>query len=619
MIQSSKSQRRNFEKKWYDNNFFDDGYHFRYVSRTTGKIIDQQEGADLNVPQRAIPKASRQIRGIANLLLKPRYVPVAYPEKVYPFQYPDPNQFQQAYLAAKERAKREGLWLENEWKEQDLKGKLTQMVLLSSKHYISYLQVWRDVVEEKIRIEVFDAFDIYLSSGSIKEIYDSPFLIKATPKLISEIKANENFNKEQVKQIHPDNKYASSEIKDAYIKARYGTEMNTDRSSTLIQKEAFIKEYLSENNVQDIIKASPDILKGKKFGDLVMRHVFSAGGIWLLDEYLDLDEYPFVDFRMEPGAIYGTPLIERFIPANKSLDIAVSRVERYANTMVTGTWLTRKGENFTISNVPGGQKLEYETTPPVQGQMANIPPFMFNYIGLLNSFIEEQGASVSALAQVPTGVTANIAIESLKASEADNLTISYDQLQRTVKRIGETMIKIGSKFVDPKSVFTQTEGNPEYFDMVGEAGAKVRQEIGEELPQNTFVIKGDDKIDIEVESGLGFTMEGKRQTMQQIINYMVQLAGMGVMTVDAIKVVTQKFFETFGFGATQEFMDALDSGNQTMPLNEDQVMQMKIAMMEVAKDLGLAGESKDQQLVDSTKVGMMEALKDLQKEGGNAQ
>ena len=37
--------------------------------------------------------------------------------------------------------------------------------------------------------------------------------------------------------------------------------------------------------------------------------------------------------------------------------------------MITGTWLTRKGENFQITNIPGGQKIEWENTPPVQGQM----------------------------------------------------------------------------------------------------------------------------------------------------------------------------------------------------------------------------------------------------------
>ena len=72
MIKSFENQRKSFERRWYDNNFFDDGYHFRYVSRSTNRIIDLSERQNVNLPQRALPKASRQIRGVANLLLQPQ-------------------------------------------------------------------------------------------------------------------------------------------------------------------------------------------------------------------------------------------------------------------------------------------------------------------------------------------------------------------------------------------------------------------------------------------------------------------------------------------------------------------------------------------------------------------
>ena len=32
MMNMSHDRRRKFEQRWFDNNFFDDGYHFRYVS-----------------------------------------------------------------------------------------------------------------------------------------------------------------------------------------------------------------------------------------------------------------------------------------------------------------------------------------------------------------------------------------------------------------------------------------------------------------------------------------------------------------------------------------------------------------------------------------------------------
>ena len=90
-----------------------------------------------------------------------------------------------------------------------------------------------------------------------------------------------------------------------------------------------------------------------------MRHVFSGGGITLRDEYIDYDKYPFAEFRYEPGLLYQTPFIERFIPQNKSIDVVVTRLEKFINAMVVGVYQKRKGENFQISNFPGGQVMEY--------------------------------------------------------------------------------------------------------------------------------------------------------------------------------------------------------------------------------------------------------------------
>src|SRR3990167_2046589 len=99
-VTNYQMMRKSFERRWYDNNFFDDGYHYRYVSRTTGRIVDLTQQGDLFIPKRAIPKASRQIRGVSNLLLSGEYVPVVYPEKITKVNYPDPQMFQMALQVA---------------------------------------------------------------------------------------------------------------------------------------------------------------------------------------------------------------------------------------------------------------------------------------------------------------------------------------------------------------------------------------------------------------------------------------------------------------------------------------------------------------------------------------
>jgi hypothetical protein len=627
MVTYAENQRKSFERKWYDNNFFDDGYHFRYVSRSTGKIVDVNTSDNANMPQRAIPKASRQIRGIANLLMGLEPVPVVYPEKVSISQFPptfDPQSGQlvenPAYKEALERARdiaqKAGHWLMNEWEEQDLKEKLMFAVILAAKHSVSFIQCWPDAVEEKIKTQVYDAFDIYLS-GNVTDIEDSPFLIKAVPQLISVIKANELFDKEQLKQITPDNKYASSEIKQAYMQSKLGSGMESDNAATLILKEAFVKEYLTEQNFSEVAKKTEDAnwLKERKPGDMVMRHIFSAGGIWLLDEYVDLINYPFTAVQLESGPLYQTPLMDRFIPTNKSLDIVTSRIERYLNTMITGTWLARDGENFQITNISGGQVLKYKTTPPVQANMVNLPPAIFQYVGLLEKFIDEQGTAAASFNQLPSGVKSGVAIESVKATEYANLKIATDMLKKAVKDISEKILVYMSDFVQPHTVYSMEDKNPEYFDVMGQRGIEARKSIaamqGEEfqLPQDTIPITKDMKVNIEVESGMGYTMEGKKATMQQLVGFFTPLIQAGLVPPEAIAVLSKKLLETYQFGATQEFVEALQSG-ATMQ-NEQQIQQLKVALLETMQEAGVVGQEADQKQVMTSKIGTVEALNDL--------
>lgn len=248
MIQAAKFQRRVFERRWYDNNFFDDGYHFRFVSRSTNKIVDLSDRSTVYAPMRAIPKTSRQIRGIANLLLFNDPTPSVYPKNISKSDIPNPQEFQQAQEEAKNIALRTGHWLTEEWKEQELMDKLTHMVILAIKHGVSYMQVFPDAVEEKIMTQVYDAFDLYLM-GNLTSIYDSPYIIKAVPQLISVIQANEDFDElQRYKIMVSDNKYSGSEVKESYMAARFGRETRTDNGATVILKEAFLKEYLNEDN-----------------------------------------------------------------------------------------------------------------------------------------------------------------------------------------------------------------------------------------------------------------------------------------------------------------------------------------------------------------------------------
>jgi hypothetical protein len=650
----AKNRRRIFERRWYDNNFFDDGFHFRYLSRSSNKIVDLSERATIYTPQRSIPKASRQIRGIANLLLSSDPTPTVYPTPVKKEDFPDipvppeiaaqlqqqgqqvpesiPNpMYEQAVKMAKEIAHKKGEWLLSEWKEDDGSGesvldKLALMAILTLKHGVSYLKIWPDEHEEKICTSVRDAFDLYLL-GNLTSIYESPFIVDAVPTLISQIKANPLFDKDQLAQITPDNKKASSEIKEAYLQSRYGRDTTSDQAATLILNEVFTKEYVSKENM-DRIREQEDgekLLKKRKMGDPIIRQMFTAGGVWLYDHYTNLSEYPYVDYRVEPGPIYQVPMIERFMPANKSLDSIVSRVERYTHTMVTGAWLKRRGEQFNINNIAGGQIIEYEATPPTQANIAPLPAFVFNFISLLTNFIEEQGVSTTTLGKIPAGVKAHSAIESLKESEYANLVIASRRLKASVKKIAQKCLEIADEnYVEPHDVTYKNKGDVVNFQVMGAEALRQRKKLKVETPDVVSLSKND-RIDIEIEQGMAYTKEGQKETMQSVINTMIELLNAQAIPPQALQLVAEKYLKTYQFGSTEEFMDVLDEAykNGAPNITEQQMLTIKTALLEALKEAGEVGPEASNNRINENKIGILEALQEAgiapKTLGGNEQ
>ena len=631
LMTSAKDARRSFERRWYDNNFFDDGFHFRYLSRQQNKIIDLADRSTIYNPLRAIPKSSKQIRGIANLLLSQDPVAVIYPEKINaaafpPTLAPDPNtgemvstpnpEYREAVQAAKLVAKLTGHWLEEEFRDQNMLEKLAFMVILAAKHGISYMQIWPDAVKEEIRTQVFDAFDVYVL-GSVTELSDSPFIIKTQRRTIAEIKADERFDSDRVEEISPDNRHASSDIKEAYMKARHGGMGNPELVATVIEKEYFIKEYLNADNSARIRRQENggEILQGRENGDVVIRHGFVEGNINVLDEYINLPDYPFVDFRFEPGPLYQVPMIERFIPQNKSLDLVVSRLERYIHTMVTGAWIKRQGEQFNINNTAGGQVIEYKVAPPVQAQIANMPNFVFNFMNLLTNLIEEQGVSTSILGKVPTGVRSNAALETIKESEYANLVISARRLKGAVKRIAEKFLDLADRyFLEPKTSYYLEKGEPTYFDIIGATALRKRQKLNIETPYTAIPVSSGYRVDIQIESGLGYTKEGQRAAAKELGDFVVQLASTGLLSPEFAKLFMRKLIDLYGFGVTQEVVEALEQGTTSGQLQDQQIQAMKVAMAEVLQDTGAV--SSPEQRVQEGKVATAEAISDITGGGG---
>jgi predicted transcriptional regulator len=172
------------------------------------------------------------------------------------------------------------------------------------------------------------------------------------------------------------------------------------------------------------------------------------------------------------------------------------------------------------------------------------------------------------------------------------------------------MIDIAANyFVTPQTVSRIEQGEPDYFDIIGETGSKVRQKIKEPLRDDMVTIRKDNEVEIEVQSGMGFTDEGKKGRMQEIMDYMVQMSQAGLVDPTALKEAMKKMLEIYQFGPTEEMMEALDQPTPVM--DETMMQQMKVAVAEVLKDIGYTPSPTEDERILQTKVGVAEAVKDL--------
>ncbi len=596
MMKSVSDLRKPFERRWYDNKFFDDGFHYRFIQRSSGRMVDLSEGGNVFNPFRAIPKASKQIRSIANTLLQNEYRPIAYPRRIIAENFSQPQAFSQAVMMEKENSKKVGLWLQHMWEIQRMKQQMAQLFLSASIYGVAYLKIWPDRNKEIINQEMVDAFDINIL-GYMTDWDKLPFLIESHEKRISEIKANPMFEEEQLMKISPENKYASSEIKEAYMRSRYGLGTPNDYTASLILKEAHIDEYINDDNLMRIRKQkdAERILAGKNKGDKVNRQVFVAGNVWLRDKYLPFDK-PYLPLQLEPGPFYQTPLIERFISMNKSLDTIVSRVERIINTTAVGAWMKRKGENFQPSNMAGGIMYEYEVAPPTQLEVAALPNYILNFVNMLSGFIAEQGMPMTG-GSIPKGKNSAQALEAMKANEVNNIKMIADQWGLFLKRWAETMVSLADDyFIKPQEIQTVFQGSPVYVDVVGQTAFDKMTELG--IPNDHLTpISKKYSVEIRAESGLGYTPEAKKAAALQLSNFMLMITKEGIVPPTVMQQFIKNLLESFNFGSTQEFMELVEKSaqNQVPPQMLDQI---KLAVAQVMHDImtgGKKGQPQGQQ------------------------
>jgi len=110
---------------------------------------------------------------------------------------------------------------------------------------------------------------------------------------------------------------------------------------------------------------------------------------------------------------------------------------------------------------------------------------------------------------------------------------------------------------------------------------------------------------------LGYTKEAKKAAARELGEFMIQLAGIGLMNPETVKIYVQKLFDLYGFGMTQDIIESMEQGMTSGQMNENQIMNMKVAMAEVMNDAMPTPEER----ISEGKIATAETLKDLQKGG----
>lgn len=566
MIDDSHKQRVRWERLSYNNNFFYDGEHFKSVSATTGRILDYAATSTDTNPKRSIPKAAKQVDGINNLLVAHDPQWAVYPRRI------DADPESEVYEAEKEEAqleaRRTGHYLETMFDKLQLRTKLPHIVHLYLKNPVAYYQVTYDEIKECISGSIYDFFDLYLANSVLDNLDDQAYIIKTVQKTVAELRANEAY--QNTDKIVADGKYSASQVKESYIKSSFG-ELAKDLD-TVILKEAWIKKYVTEEMLSE--NADAPAFEGKEEGDPIYLVRTVAGGQLLREEYVE--NHPFVAFRYSEGPLYKRAPIERFISSNRSLDLIVSRIERWAFRMAKGHWLRRKNESFKTITDESGEIIEYENVAPTQGDVKPLPSTLQNHVQFLERDIEEGGVTTSILSKTPEGVKAGVAIESLKESEYANFKNPSELLAESLQEVASKILALADRYISsPKTVYHGDETNPDYFDIIGASAEKNYEDAESPLAGNVVRIRKDAKVVVRIEGGMAYTEQGKRVMIMDLAN------GGFVPKEWVLKQLKVG-------GNVAEILAQLEA-EQGQPMAPQQLEQIKVALLQVIADLQKQG------------------------------
>lgn len=521
LFSSLNQARRKYEMRWYLIDNFWENNHFVKSLNQLGQLEPLKFPKGIQI--RPVPRAKKQLKAMVNNILKndPKWV-------VYPRV--ERGELPEQY---KDHVKRVGQWFEDLWSFLYVKDQVREMVTNALKFNVGYIEIGGDG-QGNIFIDSYEPYDIWHDAG-LKSLKEADVLIKGVTRSLAYVKSaldfsgNKLYDETKTKELKGEARMALSDWKDVKLREQSkGIVKNIDDDRVA---KVFLREMWIRNEDRD-----------GKF-DLITE----CQGKKLRLTETDFTEVPFVGYSPNAGMLYSTSMFEDLIPLNKGIDILTALVEGYTRTTAIGRYLKQKLSKVSRILNEHGEIIEYEgQTPPSQMQISPLPNSVFNVINLLIQFMNETGASITAFGSAPKGVKAYKAIESMKQAEFSNMQDSVDLLTKSLEEMAEKIIDLGSKYFDkPVPIYHLRDGEPDYFNLVSNQAESYAANTQD---KNLVPLSDKYMVKCQIESGLSYTEEGKRDTY-------IQLADKGYLPKEEV-------LKVFGFSNVAEIMDRLDKEAQ---------------------------------------------------------
>lgn len=378
------------------------------------------------------------------------------------------------------------------------------------------------VYEGDVSVEVVSPFEIFPDSTSYEEIDDCNSIIHAKS-------------------------YSSDVVKSLWGVDEIGSDIDVF-SLDNISNMGGLGYNATSNKVVSTIKHNQVLVLEKYVAPTVEypngRLIIVAGNTLVFDgelPYINREDetrgFPFVKQSSikQPNCFFGSSIIERIIPIQRSYNAVKNRKHEYMNRLSMGILTVEDGsvdcDNLEEEGLCPGKVLVYR-----QGSSA--PKIMDNG-SIPSEFKEEEErlleefSSISGVSDILINAKSNlsnmsgVALELLLEQDTNRLNISSDQIKIAIKNIASQILKLYKQFVSSKRI----------AKVIGKDGSI------EMFYFNKSDISSDDIV-FQTENEIGDTKAQKRSLIFELLNSGLLYDENGKLTTR----IKSKTLEMLGFG-----------------------------------------------------------------------